>query len=162
MTAHTVVSRLGTTDKESVVPAIPGSQITEVNFVDGYDRLDFGLGQALDQFNGLGLTPCERAIDLALLAATVTAADTRISRELASQTRGRARSKSVCLFRSRNSGATRSRYCAQPWSSSPETSGGCSFARALWTRRSCRLRRETFELPIQIVYACSPVDWTAL
>lgn len=85
MTAHTVVSRLGTTDKESVVPAIPGSQITEVNFVDGYDRLDFGLGQALDQFNGLGLTPCERAIDLALLAATVTAADTRISRELASQ-----------------------------------------------------------------------------
>lgn len=85
MTAHTVVSRLGTTDKESVVPAIPGSQITEVNFVDGYDRLDFGLGQALDQFNGLGLTPGERAIDLALLAATVTAADTRISRELASQ-----------------------------------------------------------------------------
>src|SRR5476649_708675 len=85
MTAHTVVTRLGVTDSEPVAPTMPGSQVTEVNFVDGYDRLGFGLGQALDQLNELGLAPGERAIDLAILAATVTAADTRISRELSSQ-----------------------------------------------------------------------------
>ncbi|MDR5797976.1 hypothetical protein QCE49_31720 [Caballeronia sp. LZ008] len=85
MTAHTVISRLGVTDTQTVLPAITGSRISEINFVDGYDRLGFGLGQALDQLSELGLIPGERAIDLALLAATVTAADTRISRELASQ-----------------------------------------------------------------------------
>jgi len=85
MTAHTMVTRLGVTDSELVVPTITDSQITEVNFVDGYDRLGFGLGQAFDQLNVLGLAPGERAIDLVLLAATVTAADTRISRELSSQ-----------------------------------------------------------------------------
>jgi hypothetical protein len=85
MTAHTLVSRLGPSDDAPVVPAIPGSQATEIHFIDGYNHLDFGLGQALEELDLLGLTPSERAIDFAVLAATVTAADTRISREHSAQ-----------------------------------------------------------------------------
>jgi hypothetical protein len=48
-------------------------------------RRGFGLGQALDQLRELGLRPSERAVDLALLAAVLTAADTRVSRTTESQ-----------------------------------------------------------------------------
>jgi 7-cyano-7-deazaguanine synthase in queuosine biosynthesis len=43
------------------------------------------LGQAIDQLSELGLRPSEVAVDLCLLAAAVTAADTRISRTTESQ-----------------------------------------------------------------------------
>lgn len=85
MTAHTIVTRLGYTDTEIVTSTLQNSHVTEINFIDGYNHLDFGLGQALDQLDVLGLTPGELAIDFAILAATVTAADTRISRERAAQ-----------------------------------------------------------------------------
>jgi hypothetical protein len=85
MRPHTLVARLGTADAEAVQPTLVGAHVTEIDFVDVYDRLDFGLGNALDQLDALGLVPSERAIDLALLAATVLAADTRISREASAQ-----------------------------------------------------------------------------
>jgi 7-cyano-7-deazaguanine synthase in queuosine biosynthesis len=81
MSSNSIVARLGVTDTEAVAPGRAGAHVTEINFIDGYDRLDFGLGQALEQLNVLGLVPGERAVDLALVAATVLAADTRISRE---------------------------------------------------------------------------------
>lgn len=85
MTAHTIVARLGHTDTETVTSTLSGAIVTEIDFIDGYDQLGFGLGQALEQLDRLGLTPGELSIDFALLAATVTAADTRISREHAAQ-----------------------------------------------------------------------------
>ena len=85
MTAHTIVARLGHADTTTITPRLPATHVTEIDFIDRYERLDFGLGQAIEQLDKLGLTPGELSIDFALLAATVTAADTRISREHASQ-----------------------------------------------------------------------------
>jgi hypothetical protein len=81
MTAHTLIARLGPADIATVTPTLLATNVTELDFIDGYERLGFGLGQALEGLDTLGLTPGELSIDFALLAATVTAADTRISRE---------------------------------------------------------------------------------
>jgi 7-cyano-7-deazaguanine synthase in queuosine biosynthesis len=72
-------------DRTPVVLKDPRSVLTEVHFVDGYRRLRFGIGQMLDQLAVRGIYPSDRAVDLAILAATVTAADTRISRASESQ-----------------------------------------------------------------------------
>ena len=96
MTAHTLIARLGRADTVAVAPSLVATGVTEINFIDGYERLDFGLGQALEQLDRLGLTPGEISIDFALLAATVTAADTRISRERAAQD-GWTREIEVCI-----------------------------------------------------------------
>lgn len=80
MRHHSIVARLGPADTSSVPVARTDSQFTEINFVDGDHRPGYGLGQALDYLRELGLRPSETAVDLALLAAAVTAADTRISR----------------------------------------------------------------------------------
>lgn len=85
MRHHTIVARLGAADTAAVLPSRADTQLTEIDFVDGEFRLGYGLGQALDQLCGLGLHPSETAVDLALLAATVTAADTRISRTVDAQ-----------------------------------------------------------------------------
>ncbi len=87
MTHHTIVTRLGVQDSRKVTPARASTRVTEVSFVDGNRRLGFGLGQAIDQLKSYGLRPTETAVDLALLAATVTAADTRVSRTTQSQDR---------------------------------------------------------------------------
>lgn len=85
MNHHSLVCRLGASDTATIKPSRSDSKLTEVSFVDGGHRLGFGLGQALDQLHALGLHPSERTIDLALLAAALTAADTRISRLTESQ-----------------------------------------------------------------------------
>ncbi|SIR48558.1 Qat anti-phage system QueC-like protein QatC [Bosea sp. TND4EK4] len=85
MNHHSLVCRLGADDTSTVKPSRSDSKLTEVSFVDGYHRLGYGLGQALDQLRELGLRPSERTVDLALLAAALTAADTRISRSSESQ-----------------------------------------------------------------------------
>ncbi|MEX0583955.1 MAG: hypothetical protein WD185_09815, partial [Sneathiella sp.] len=61
------------------------SHITTLQFVDGDRRLNHGLGQMLDQLSDRAMYPSENAIDLAILAATVIGADTRISRTTDSQ-----------------------------------------------------------------------------
>ncbi len=85
MNHHSLVCRLGADDTAAITPSRSDSKLTEVSFVDGEHRLGFGLGQALDQLRELGLHPSELTIDLALLAAALTAADTRISRLTESQ-----------------------------------------------------------------------------
>jgi len=85
MRHHTIIGRLGPGDKTKVSPSRADTHETEINFVDGEFRLGYGLGQALDQLCELGLRPSERAVDLALLAAAITAADTRISRSADAQ-----------------------------------------------------------------------------
>ena len=85
MRHHSIVGRLGPADTVRVSPIRPDTHETEINFVDGEHRPGYGLGQALDQLHELGLRPSETAIDLALVAAAVTAADTRISRSADAQ-----------------------------------------------------------------------------
>ena len=80
MRHHTIIGRLGPGDSIKIAPSRVDTHETEINFVDGEFRLGYGLGQALDQLCELGLRPSETAVDLALLAAAITAADTRISR----------------------------------------------------------------------------------
>ena len=61
------------------------SQVTELHFVAGDRRIGHGIGQMLGQLAHRGMYPPESAIDLAILAAVVTAADTRISRAIDAQ-----------------------------------------------------------------------------
>ena len=85
MRHHSIIARLGSADAVVISPARADSHLTEINFVDGDHRPGYGVGQALDQLREFGLRPGERAVDLALLAAAITAADTRISRAQDSQ-----------------------------------------------------------------------------
>jgi len=85
MRHHSIICRLGQTDDQELELLAPGSVITNIQFLDGIGRLQFGIGQAVEQLAGLGLSPGETAVDLALLAATLTAADTRISRDTESE-----------------------------------------------------------------------------
>lgn len=80
MRRHSIIARLGPADRQAIVLRDPGSARTEIRFIDGERRLSFGLGQLTDQLVARGVYPSENAMDLAILAATVTAADTRISR----------------------------------------------------------------------------------
>jgi hypothetical protein len=85
MRRHSVIVRLGPADKKAVALREASTVRTEIRFVDGELRLGFGLGQMIGQLVKRGIHPSERAADLAILAATVTAADTRISRVTDSQ-----------------------------------------------------------------------------
>lgn len=80
MRRHSIIARLGPGDKSPLKVLQADSLSTEIHFVDGYRRLGFGLGQIIDQLIARGVVPSEAAADLAVLAATITAADTRISR----------------------------------------------------------------------------------
>ena len=84
MRPHRIVCRLGDRDRTRV-PAAGGVRQTEISFISGVRRLDFGLGHTLDQLAAVGLRPSEIAVDLGVLAATLTAADTRINRQSESQ-----------------------------------------------------------------------------
>lgn len=80
MKRHSIVVRLNAADKTKIKLKDKTSLVTTLSFVDGNKRLSHGIGQMLDQLANRGMYPDEVAIDLAILAATVTAADTRISR----------------------------------------------------------------------------------
>lgn len=85
MSHHTIIARLGANDVQQPRLSRLDTHTTHINFLKENGDLDFGLGQALQGLTGFGLTPSETTVDLALLAATVTAADTRISRNLNAQ-----------------------------------------------------------------------------
>jgi hypothetical protein len=85
MRRHSVIARLGPADRTRVQLHDSRTVRTEIRFIDGERRLGFGLGQMTDQLTDRAICPSERAIDLAILAAIVTAADTRISRTTESQ-----------------------------------------------------------------------------
>lgn len=85
MRHHSIICRLGPGDRAKVTPSRPDSRLTPVQLIDGNQRLGVGLGQVLDVLRQWGLAPSEIAVDFALLAATLTAADTRISRASESQ-----------------------------------------------------------------------------
>ncbi|MBI3805646.1 MAG: hypothetical protein HY282_17995 [Nitrospirae bacterium] len=85
MRRHSMIARLGPSDTGQVTVVQTESLRTEIRFVDGYLRLGFGIGQVIDQLTQLGVVPSEVSVDLAILAAMVTAADTRISRAIDAQ-----------------------------------------------------------------------------
>ena len=80
MRQHSLVARLGTSDTGPVQTHTPDGLTTEIRFIDGHRRLGFGLGQFTDGLAARAVVPSEAAIDLCILAACITAADTRISR----------------------------------------------------------------------------------
>jgi hypothetical protein len=85
MRRHSVIARLGAADKAKI-GVIDGQSIqTQIQFIDGEKTLSFGLGQLIDALTRRGAIPSEQAVDLAILSAVVTAADTRISRKTESQ-----------------------------------------------------------------------------
>ena len=56
-----------------------------IQFVEGKKRFEYGIGDALEQLQEMGIQPTETAHDLLLLAAAVYCADTRINRYSESQ-----------------------------------------------------------------------------
>ncbi len=85
MRRHSIIARLGPADTDPVQIHVEDSVITTIRFIDGKRRFSFGIGQAVDALTARGIIPSEIALDLMLLSATVTAADTRISRVTESQ-----------------------------------------------------------------------------
>lgn len=85
MRRHSLIARLGPGDTTAVAVVQGDSLQTKIRFVDGYRQLGYGIGQMIQQLITRGLVPSETAVDLAILAALVTAADTRISRAADSQ-----------------------------------------------------------------------------
>ena len=85
MRRHSIIARLGPADRAPVTVVQADSLSTPIRFVDGERRLGFGLGQIIDQLIERGVVPSETAVDLGILAAVITAADTRISRSVDAQ-----------------------------------------------------------------------------
>ena len=85
MRRHSIVARMNAADTATVKVEQQDSHVTTLWFVDGDRRLAYGLGQILEQLATRGIYPQETAVDLAILAATVTAADTKIPRDEDSQ-----------------------------------------------------------------------------
>lgn len=85
MRRHSIIVRLGPADKAKISIVDGDSVQTPIQFIDGDKKLSFGLGQLIDALTRRGVIPSEVAVDLAILSAAVTAADTRISRATESQ-----------------------------------------------------------------------------
>lgn len=84
MNRHVLIGRLGTDDTVDV-PSAADELVTPVQLVGSQRRLDFGIGTALDALVQGQVYPSELGIDVALLAAMVHAADTRLCRRSESQ-----------------------------------------------------------------------------
>ena len=85
MRRHSIVAKLGPTDTSIVSVREANSEVTEIHFITQDGHLRYGLGQLVNQLMDRAIHPTDTALDLGLLAATVTAADTRISRVHESQ-----------------------------------------------------------------------------
>jgi 7-cyano-7-deazaguanine synthase in queuosine biosynthesis len=80
MRRHSIIARLGPADTAAIPVVQADSLVTEIGFVDGYHQIGHGVGRMIEQLIARGVYPSEMGADLAILAAAVTAADTRISR----------------------------------------------------------------------------------
>lgn len=85
MSHHTIYCRLGNGDARPAGLFTAGTILSDVDFVDAFGDLKFGLTPMLFQIDQMGLRPTEVAMDLMVLATALTAADTRISRSANSQ-----------------------------------------------------------------------------
>src|SRR5882724_12014634 len=85
MRRHTVIARLGLTDRARVSVSEPTSATTTLQYVLASRRIDHGLGDTIENLQRFGVSPSEPAFDLLLIAATVYCADTRVNRRSESQ-----------------------------------------------------------------------------
>lgn len=84
MKRHVMVGRFGAGDRVKVDRA--GDEVhTRLELLNGAKRIDHGIGAAIESLAAHGVQPTEIGVDLAILAAHVHAADTRISRWTESQ-----------------------------------------------------------------------------
>jgi hypothetical protein len=84
MRRHLIIGRLGRGDRVDI-PTSSGEGATELQLVLSRQRLEYGIGRALEDLARLNVFPSEIGVDLLILAAHVHAADTRISRTTESQ-----------------------------------------------------------------------------
>lgn len=80
MRRFTFAARMGALDQTPLALLQPDATVVEIQFVDTYRRLNFGLGSALAFLQARGYATPEKAVDLALVSALINAADTRVSR----------------------------------------------------------------------------------
>lgn len=85
MRRHSIICRLGLGDRGKVALVQEDALATRLDLVSSKGRLDYGLGNVLQELTELGIRPTERAVDLLVLAAAVYCADTRICRRTESQ-----------------------------------------------------------------------------
>lgn len=85
MRRFTFAARLGPLDNAPLALLQPDSTVVDIEFVDTYRRLNFGLGSALSVLQACGYTTPEKAVDLAIVSALINAADTRVSRAINAQ-----------------------------------------------------------------------------
>lgn len=84
MKRHVIIGRFGVGDRLSIPVGIDETP-TQLNLISANKRLDFGIGQAIEDLEAINIFPSEIGLDLLILAAHVYAADTRISRVTESQ-----------------------------------------------------------------------------
>lgn len=84
MRRHVLIVRFGPLDSADVAVA-PDEVVTRVDLVASQRRFGYGIGDALDNLKSLGLFPSEMGFDVLVIAASVHAADTRLSRSTESQ-----------------------------------------------------------------------------
>lgn len=84
MRLHVVAGHYGPSDRAGVKRA-RGVTVTKVDLVSSDRRLDHGIDDAIEHLKSVGIYPSEIGLDLLVLAALITAADTRISRASESQ-----------------------------------------------------------------------------
>jgi 7-cyano-7-deazaguanine synthase in queuosine biosynthesis len=95
MSRQSIVFRVGRDDDQAVDARLEESNVTEFAF-DGFADVDYLLGGTLSKLEQIGLQPSERSLDLAILAAAVTAADTKVERGIEGQD-GWTRELEVCI-----------------------------------------------------------------
>lgn len=86
MSKHTLVFRISPDDTGPSNQQFTNATTTEVAY-PGFAEVDHQLGGIVHQLHKLGLQPSERAFDLVILSAAITAADTRIARAQDAQDR---------------------------------------------------------------------------
>ncbi|RWA64052.1 Qat anti-phage system QueC-like protein QatC [Mesorhizobium sp.] len=79
------IGRLGAGDTGPVPVLQPDAERVEIQFVAAFERLDYGIANALETLNSMGLRPSETALDLLITAAMINATDTRVSRSVNGQ-----------------------------------------------------------------------------
>jgi len=84
MSRQAIVFRVGDDDTKAFRPRLAGAHTTEIPLRD-LASVDHLLGGILTKLEEMGLQPTEKSLDLALLAAAVTAADTRVERGVEGQ-----------------------------------------------------------------------------
>ncbi len=84
MRRHVIYGRYGATDTVNI-PVRDDEMGTELKLYSGQNKLEHGIGTAIEDLHKMGLSPTTVGIDLLIFAAHVHAADTRISRDTESQ-----------------------------------------------------------------------------